>query len=335
MELDKKMEYQPNYGYFIAKTQNSEMDLLSKKFKQVYGEKPTKIRIRFFDETPFTIRNARYNQSGAVCYCMQGEKLGKEKVKNKWQNKECLSNCEYAVSANGQKPVCMQEGTLKFLLPDVSLDRAWLLKIRGITVIDKIYSYISTQNLFGNSIIGDYYLYLLKEKQTRAYDGKSFNNVVLDIIKADSNEVVLKNIETKILEEKNKNETEQSVSKNKKVCQKQDLQVNSVENKVIPIKKEKENDTIENEINFEKCYSFLNIEPIIINKNGKELEYMQGNFIDMKDNQISAIVNDELVKELEVCDLGTILELEFTEKLEKKWIIKSKFVQKCLKKVAV
>lgn len=341
--------YQRNYGYFITKTKDSEMEMLVKKFNKVYGERPTKIKIRFFDEKPFSIRNARYNQSGAVCYCMQGENIGKQKIKNKWQDKECLPSCEYAMSVDGQKPVCMQEGTLKFLLPDISLDRVWILKIRGVTVIDKIYNYITTQNVFGNSITGDYYLYLTKEKQTRVADGKSFTNVVLDIIRVGENEIntniqteqsnvnlstnCIENVEkTTIItvQEENKNTKSKKQVKNKNIKPKEESKVILIQSKENVIETAKEG-----EYSFDKCYSFLSIEPIVINKNGKELEYMQGIFIDMQDNQVSAIMNDNLYNELINCDLGTILELDFVEKLENKWIINSKFVQKHIKKVAV
>ena len=54
----------------------------------------------------------------------------------------------------------------------------------------------------------------------------------------------------------------------------------------------------------------------------------------MKDNNVSAIIRDDLAKELEQCDLGTILTLDMIERLEKNWVTDFKFVQKCIKKVA-
>lgn len=174
-------------GYFIAKTKDSTMNILVEKFKRVYGDTPTKLKVKFFDNEPLTVRNARYNQSGLVCYCMQGQRIGKEKVKNVWQEKECSQTCEYATAEDGQKAVCTEEGTLKFLLPEISQDRIWIMKIRGITVINRILDYIASQKILGNSLIGDFYLNLKKEEHIRQSDGTKFNNYTIDILKCESN----------------------------------------------------------------------------------------------------------------------------------------------------
>lgn len=334
-------------GYFITKIKDIQLDLLGKKFNKVFGEKPTKIKIRFFSENPFTIKNARYNQGGVACYCLLGEKNGKQKVKNKWEDKECLPTCEHAISKNGQKPACVEEGVLKFLIPDISLDRVWILRIRGITVINKINNYIEYQRLIGNSIKGDFYLYLTKEKQTRAKDGYSFNNFVVKLLKEGEDEAnsdvqtedLIEKLEEKstIVEQKvdkvfAKNDSKQNKnSKTKKENKKEESKVE--EQKIVsiaPIETAKDG-----EYEMEDCYCFLGYEPIVINKNGQKLNYIQGNFMDMKDNPVSAIMNENLTNELKECDIGTVLELKFLEKLDKKWIVNCKFIQKCIKKVAV
>lgn len=333
------MEFQQNYGYFMAKTKDEQMDLLVKKFDKVYGEKPTKLKIRFFDESPLLVKNVRYNQSGIVCYCIEGQTVGKEKVKNLWKDKECLPSCEYASAKDGQKPSCIQEGTLKFLLPEISLDRVWLMKVRGITIINKLSNYIETQKVLGNSIKGDFYMYLTKEKQTRKSDGKTFTNYTIDILKLDDDNTDNKATGiTSSQEQKTtiKNEKEPVKTESKKETKKS--KKHEEKKKVVDISSkedEKFEPLKEGEYDFDKCYAFYSLEPITIkNKDGKELQYSLGNFCDMKDNNVSAIIRDDLAKELEQCDLGTILTLDMIERLEKNWVTDFKFVQKCIKKVA-
>ncbi len=324
----------------MAKVKDEQMDLLVKKFDKVYGEKPSKLKIKFFDDEPLSIKNVRYNQSGIVCYCIEGRTTGKEKVKNLWKDKECLPSCEYANPKDGQKPSCIQEGTLKFLLPEISLDRVWLMKIRGITIINKISNYIETQKILGNSIKGDFYMYLTKEKQTRKSDGKSFSNYTIDILKVDDGDtdnkatgVVSSSVQIvpkeETVKEPVKTETKKETKKSKKKEEKQ---------KVVDISSaEKENFELlkDGEYDFDKCYAFYSLEPITIkNKEGKELQYSLAKFCDMKDKEVSAIIRDDLAQELEQCDLGTILTLNMIEKLEKNWVTDFKFVQKCMKKVA-
>ena len=72
-------------GYFIATTKNNNMNFMLNRFNEKYP-KQTSLNIQFFDEEPLSIRKARYNQGGAVCYCMAGTSKGKQKVSNKWQD---------------------------------------------------------------------------------------------------------------------------------------------------------------------------------------------------------------------------------------------------------
>lgn len=188
------------------------MNSLVDKFGKTYSDKPKQLKVRFFSEDPFTVRNARYNQSGLVCYCMQGQKIGKEKVKNVWQEKECSQTCEYATSEDGQKAVCTEEGTLKFLLPEISQDRIWIMKIRGITVINRILDYITSQKILGNSLIGDFYLNLKKEEHIRQSDGTKFNNYTIDILKCENNSenILLENQEIANVQEQSQEKSSQT-----------------------------------------------------------------------------------------------------------------------------
>ena len=172
-------------GYFIAKTKNDNMNFLLNRFDEKYP-KQTFLNVQFFDEDPLSIRKIRYNQGGAVCYCMAGTSKGKQKVSNKWQDIECSSDCQYCIKQKGaSKPACNYEGTLKFLLPEISKDRIWIMKITGQQSISNLEEYINFQKYLGNSLKGTYTIFLNQIEQTNS-EGKKFNNFVIDIVKAEN-----------------------------------------------------------------------------------------------------------------------------------------------------
>ena len=107
-------------GYFIAKTKNDNMNFLLNRFDEKYP-KQTFLNVQFFDEDPLSIRKIRYNQGGAVCYCMAGTSKGKQKVSNKWQDIECSSDCQYCIKQKGaSKPACNYEGTESLRITKIS-----------------------------------------------------------------------------------------------------------------------------------------------------------------------------------------------------------------------
>ncbi len=319
------------------------MNSLVEKFNKIYGNKPTKLKVKFFEEEPFTVRNARYNQSGLMCYCMQGKTLGKEKDKNVWKEKECLENCEYLISKDNQKPACMEEGTLKFLLPEISNDRVWIMKVRGITVIDKISDYIISQGLIGNSMIGEFYLYLKKEEHIRQSDGQKFTNYTIDILKIDNQEIpIIQPEQQEIMSQSQNNHEIQKKNKSqntiittkKKNNDKTTTSKKTTTNNVITMNNQnniKFETVNEGEYDVDKCYCYLGVKPIEIVNKGQKLNYTIGTFIDSNDKEVSAIVNQDLANELKSCDLGTIVLIETVNKLNHLWVTDFKYVQKMLK----
>lgn len=114
------------------------MQFLVNRFNEKYNQQ-NRITIRFFDEEPLTVRRIRYNQSGAVCYCMANQNDGRQKISNLWKPINCSEECKYRYAADeNSKPMCNLEGTLKFLLPGISDDRIWLMKITGYKSIQRI-----------------------------------------------------------------------------------------------------------------------------------------------------------------------------------------------------
>ena len=82
-------------GHFIAKIDDNYMKAYSQKFNEQYKGKQS-IEIEFFNEEPLTIKYARYNQSGEVCYCMADSNEANQKTKNGWQKINCDTfKCQY------------------------------------------------------------------------------------------------------------------------------------------------------------------------------------------------------------------------------------------------
>lgn len=350
-------------GYFIAKTKNSNMNFLLNRFDEKYP-KQTFLNVTFFNEDPLTIRRIRYNQGGAVCYCMSGTTKGKQKVSNKWQDIECSSNCKYCIKQEGAgKPACNYEGTLKFMLPEISQDRIWIMKITGQQSISNLEEYIGFQKYLGNSLKGTYTIFLNQIEQTNA-EGKKFNNFVIDIIKAedfnsnnnlisqnDTKNSVISTENTNIVENSIPNQTPTETEKNtkkgtnktsrptKKSTKTSDTNVvSNMETEKADSNLEQPQITNEQNQNVPQTYKehcFLyDTEYKNFKKAGKDTEYLIAKITDENDKTTDVVVKPEFREKMEKCDIGTelILELQkFGENIISKNI---DFVRPILKKVA-
>lgn len=355
-------------GYFIAKTKNSNMNFLLNRFDEKYP-KQTFLNVTFFNEDPLTIRRIRYNQGGAVCYCMSGTTKGKQKVSNKWQDIECSSNCKYCIKQEGaNKPACNYEGTLKFMLPEISQDRIWIMKVTGQQSISNLEEYIGFQKYLGNSLKGTYTIFLNQIEQTNA-EGKKFNNFVIDIVKTEdfnsnNNSISQNDTKNSIISTKNTNnventipsqsqsqtqtqtETEKNTKKGTKTSKqtKKSTKTNDT-NAVSSMETEKVDSNLEqpqitNEPNQnapqtykEHCFLY-DTEYKNFKKAGKDTEYLIAKVTDENDKTTDVVVKPEFREKMEKCDIGTelILELQkFGENIISKNI---DFVRPILKKVA-
>ena len=349
-------------GYFIAKTKNSSMNFLLNRFDEKYP-KQTFLNVTFFNEDPLTIRRIRYNQGGAVCYCMSGTTKGKQKVSNKWQDIECSSNCKYCIKQEGAgKPACNYEGTLKFMLPEISQDRIWIMKITGQQSISNLEEYIGFQKYLGNSLKGTYTIFLNQIEQTNA-EGKKFNNFVIDIVKTEdfnsnNNSISQNDTKNSIISTKNTNNVENTIpsqsqtetEKNTKKGTKTSRQtkkstktndtnvVSSMETEKVDSNLEQPQITNEQNQNVPQTYKehcFLyDTEYKNFKKAGKDTEYLIAKVTDENDKTTDVVVKPEFREKMEKCDIGTelILELQkFGENIISKNI---DFVRPILKKVA-
>lgn len=324
-------------GYFIAKSKNDNMNFLLNRFYEKH-QKQNFLNIQFFDETPLTIKKIRYNQSGAVCYCMTGTSKGKQKISNKWQDIECNSNCKYCIKQEGSsKPACNYEGTLKFLLPDISTDRIWIMKITGQQSISNLEEYINFQKYLGNPLIGTYTIFLNQIEQTNS-EGKKFNNIVLDIVKAEdfnSNNVSFSQINTKnsslstdnvqTVDNSNQNqdktqfennatkETSKTNKNSKNNTQKatQADNTNAVTNSETTTENlQSEQSKITDGTYKEHCFLY-DKEYKTFKKNGNETKYLIAKVTDINDKLTNVVISPEFRTEIEDCDIGTELIIEF------------------------
>ena len=350
-----------DYGYFIAKVKDNTLSFLKNRFNEKYPQSQM-LHIRFFTENPLSIRNARYNQSGLVCYCGYNQNDGKQKVEGRWHPIKCFPECQYKISEEGRRPACSYEGNLKFLLPDISNDRIWTMKITGYTSIFRLNEYIEFQKYLGNSIIGDYYLFLKKETQTNR-EGKSFENFILDIVRreeVDSNnsnqkqeqvstnaqKIVDKPIQNSKTKENISAKTDKKVSElvintvnvpnnNKDTVEKKVATTNTVtvtENETNDVKTQNSQHTTDDP--FKNYYVLVESFERELQKDGKPTKYQFATFVDQDNKTIDAVISPKFVNELSKCDTGTtvILDIQAAGKL----IIANdiKFVQKCPKNIA-
>lgn len=340
-----------DYGYFIAKVKDNNLNFLINRFNEKYPQKNV-LHIRFFDEEPLSIRRIRYNLGGALCYCMYNQTQGKHKEGNVWKPVNCSENCKYRIAEEGkQKPLCNFEGTLKFLLPEISQDRIWLMKITGQTSIFRLKEYIEFQKYLGNSLIGDYYIFLKKENQTNKL-GKSYNNFILDIIrKEDTNfevnnssnpieksTVIPQNVDNST-EKSNIEEykTEKSVNTpiKRKTAKKQVKETIEPKADIINIENvNKKDNSKEEKNNFDNYYLLLETFTKKFKKEGKPKDYLLARFVDQYDNVVEAIIPPNFKDELSECGTGTTVILDLKTIGEKTITNNIEFVQKMPKDVA-
>ena len=355
-------------GYFIAKVKDDNLKFLLNRFNEKLDKK-TAITIRFFDEDPFTVRQIRYNQGGKACYCMEGEKKGKQKVQNKWTTIECKEDCQYRIKTGLGRAMCNEEGTLKFMLPEICTDKIWYMKITSHTSIDILRDYIKFQKQIGNSLIGDYVIFLKEVEHT--VENKKYKNKVVDIVKKEdfisNNEIVsfnqtnlqnqsqlstykAENVEnsTEINESKSKNfqndvVKEQKESEVENIEQKAEITEKKTSKKAIKTKKEKKNDVgkitetqeeIKMNTKFERYHVLINTETKILTKDGKPTEYLYATFENTNGDIVEVIIPPKYAQELKECNLGTTVFLDLQTKGDKTFTNSIEYIEKYIKDVA-
>lgn len=334
------------------------MQKFLQKFNELYKEAKD-LEIEFLDDNPLSIKYVRYNQGGDVCHCREGETTASQKNKNKWQQIECnTEKCQYRQKDAKGKMACNRIGWLRFSIPSVCKDRIWLMKITGQSSINLLDKYFKMQKVLGNSIKGQYVLYLRQKSQTSMITGETYNNYVLHILRKEeffNSTQIPQTVETSeklptvnaqnvnnnvVNQEKPKDITQQATintqDKDKKTTSKTTKKSNTTKSKANKSEEKGEKETTKKSEEVDKyknCYyleSTYNQE--ITDKKGNKKSYLIGKFYDMKDNEIHIVIKPEDAVELQKCDLGTVCEIELQDALERKFAVGLKFIQKCIKK---
>ena len=344
------------------------MQTFLQKFNETYKGKKF-IEIEFFNDTPLTKKYVRYNQSGDVCHCLEGQTTGSQKTKNGWQPIQCDTvQCQHRQKNENGKTACNRIGWLKFLIPSICKDRIWLMRITSQTSINRIDDYINLQRVIGNSLKGRYILFLKQEEQEKKSTGQKFNNYVLDILKKEDFSIEQTN--SPIIEKANQVSTNTNQNVNNNVVN-QEKTVNTAQNIVAdtPAKeknttsktakkttttkdtskketKSKSKKTEEQNIDefnstetkkdeYENYYILEStFTDTITDKSGNTKEYLVGKFYNMQDQPFNIVVRPEHATELQECDLGTIVELDIKDVLGRKFAMNLKFIDKRTKKLA-
>ncbi len=340
---DNGKEKVVDYGYFIAKIQEKNMMPYLEKFNNLIKCKKS-IDIQFINDTPFSIKRTRYNQSGSVCYCMNDSKMGKQKVKNLWKPIECNSSCTYLQKDKNGKQLCNKIGWLKFLIPEIATDRIWLMKVTGQQSIDNLYSYIQLQKILGNSLDGKYTIFLKKEEQTN-YLGQIFNNYVLDILKKEDfisntvNSKVSKGQEKKSKRSKNQNndisnlnEVDSTIEDKTTIgnIDEKKQKVLSTTDNVEQKTKVEEQQNSQND--FENYYMLDSTKrEIIVNKDGIPKEYLIAKSFNVQEKLCDVVIKAEDENEILGCAEGTVFEIEPKVVAEKIFALNINMIDKKLK----
>ena len=307
-------------GYFIVKVQESAMQHLQQKFDQLYNEQK-EIIIYFFSDDAYSIKKVKRNQSGISCYCLNNSAKAKEKVNRKWIEKDCVKDCEFRQSKNNQKPLCLDEITLRFLIPNISKDRIWIFQSRSYHTINNIQSYIELQKLLGNSIQGYYKLFLSQKVSEK--DGNKFTNYVVDIVKVEESDFKTKTndletpvsntnvsvVQEKIEEEKTQNKTSNTNKPKAKTKNTSEIQTKiksspkSINSEVIMPTKE----------NINKYYILLDTGTIELTKKGQKVTYITGKFVNNDNQELEIILHPDFADEIAQCNLGSqfLLDTEY------------------------
>ncbi len=304
-------------GYFVAKVQDEAMGHLLDKFNNLYKESK-ELNIYFPDENPFTEKRVRYNQGGTACYCLLNQEKGKEKIGKQWSEKNCSEECEHRTAPKGKKPACSIEGTLKFMIPEISKDRIWYLKTTSYYSLQNIRDYINFQKHLNNSLIGNYKLFLKLKEDT--IDGKTFTNYVLDIVGNDnfiSNPISNQNtnnnstssktqVEKSPLKENKLKDTNKTTIPTATLAPAEESDTISIE-----IPKSEKNEPTEDDL--KRYYVLLDTKDVTINKKGKPTQYLEAKFCNKDSKEISAIIHPKYAKDMSLCELGSQFLMDIEE----------------------
>lgn len=319
------------------------------KFNQLFKGKQS-LEIQIFNENPFVVKYARFNQGGKMCQRSGNSNKALQKTKNGWQEITCSPECQYRQKNDKGKTACNRIGWLKFFIPSISTERIFLMRITSQTSINRLEAYFSLQKSQEKSLKGKYIIFLKQEKQSDQF-AQSFDNYILDILNMDelnssepipqtnpseNNLLKTNNQETtkqpstpNAVTIQNENNKQEGTKKSTKTTAKKDTKVKSKKEQTI---QESEISKIDNDENY---YALLKtFTQKLVDKQGNSKEYVIGEFADMNDKIFNIVINPVYANELLECDLGTMVNLEIKDTGVRKFATKVEFISKTLKNIA-
>lgn len=257
-------------------------------FKQLYPDKPTKLKIRFTSENPFNFKFKRYVNGKAACIG-NGTKaitVGKDAKNNNTQIEiECNEQCQHRQSGK-----CKLKGSLKFELDGINAGGVWNLSTSGGISLSNIASEIVKYKKAGMSIVGVPFELTLTEQQSLAYGTYYSIDLHRTDIKpqlvTDTTPKLTIDTETEVKQLEEKNEVKQDEQNNvveiEKASEKKKSKTTKKEEKTeikIEEKQEEKKEDFSNYMTIKKCLQTTvngkNFDKIVFEDvNGQDVEYI-------------------------------------------------------------
>lgn len=266
-------------------------------FKQLYPNKPTKLKIQFTSEDPFNFKFKRYINGKAVCIGngVKAITVGKDSRNNNTQIEiECNKECEQRLSGK-----CKLKGSLKFVLEGINAGGVWNLSTSGGFSLSNIATEIVKYKNAGMSIVGVPFELTLTEQQSLAY-GTYYS---IDLHRTDIKPQLVADTLQQLPEADKKDSKkliEGTKSKDKK--EKTDIKVEKQEEteQDIPKSEEPKQDDFSNYLTFKKAL------PTLIS--GKKFDKII--FEDIHGQDVEYILHPKANQELMSLGIGTVIELK-------------------------
>lgn len=293
--LPKKLSY-----FHVEADKGTSYDMVEI-FKQLYPEKPTKLKIRFTSENPFNFKFKRYVNGKAVCIG-NGTKaitVGKDAKNNNTQIEiECNEECPHR-----QGGKCKLKGSLKFELEGINAGGVWNLSTSGGISLSNIASEIVKYKKAGMSIVGVPFELTLTEQQSLAY-GTYYS---IDLHRTDIKPQLVENTVPK-LAQSNITKTKQLPENIKK--EKKDKKETKLENNQELHAVKEENTSVESEnIKKEDFSNYMTVKkflPTLVN--GKKFDKII--FEDIHGQDVEYILHPKAEQKILEYGIGTVIELE-------------------------
>lgn len=273
-------------------------------FKQLYPNKPTKLKIRFINEEPLKLSYKRYVNHKAVCIGNgnSAKTIGKDSNgKRAKVDIVCNEECPYAIDKT-----CRLNGSLKFVLDGIEAGGIWSLSTTGKYSLRNIASEIFKYQQAKMSIVNVPFELSLNEVDDPLY-GIYYT---IDLRRTDIKPMLTTSVP--VLESGLKSENEiQQLSEGKQ--EKQDRVIEEQKEKVKEVSKakeeikEKETKTFNNKVteDFSNCLMVKEIKSQTVN----DVKLSQIIFQDVNSQDVSYMLHPNAEKDILEYGAGTLIEL--------------------------